>query len=92
MIYKIIVASGSINGLNIRQTDCCWMYKSIMIRINKCRNNIKDLSPLELFEVIIRLNKKGLYDFKKYIFQYWECSKYNIWEIRKIKKTIKYLS
>lgn len=89
--YKILIAHGSINGLSIRQTDCYRTYEFMLKNMNNCRENIKDFSSLEIFEVMIRLTPKGLKNFKRYIYPYWHGKSTNIWEVRKLEKQMKYL-
>lgn len=88
---NVQIAYRAINSLYIKQTDCWRTYKHMMSKINRCREFIQDFTSLEIFEVIIRLSKKGLQDFKAYIYPYWPKRDTNIWVIRSLEKQIKYL-
>jgi len=58
---------------------------------DKIISKVKDLLPLELFEVIIRLDKNGLKNMDYSFFNKWNSEPYSIWEKRKLKSSLEFL-
>ena len=89
--FEIESAARFINYLNIRMTDCAYTYDHMMDQQDKAQDHIRFMSSLELFEVLIRLTKRGVEMFHLYVYRAWAKSSINVWEVRKIDKTIKTL-
>ena len=83
------VTISTINNLVIRMTDCSRIFDHMMECLDKAIILIKNLSSKEMYEVVINLDKKGIENLQKHLFREWDHSNVNIWDYRKIQKTIK---
>ena len=87
MQYKL--AAGRINGLTYKMTDCHWTYEHMVKEKGKCEKMLEGLSGLFMFEIIIRLNKKGLEHMMYHLWHTWKNPEIGIWEYRKLDKQLK---
>lgn len=87
--YSIYVRA--INSLQIRQTDCKYTYDYMIKHLDYVINLIMNLTSLDMFEIIIRLDKSGLENTQRYLIKNWNTSNVKIYDKRQIEQTLKYL-
>lgn len=89
--YKKNVIVNIINAVDIRMTDCQFSYDYMMETYQKALYSIDNLSLNEMFEVMICLSNKGIKNFYLHLFGKYVAVYDNVWEYRKLKKSLKYL-
>jgi hypothetical protein len=80
-----------INSLEIRTTDCRMTFDFMMKELEKCKILIRNLSSLEMFEILINMNRRGIENMRLHLFREWNHSDVNIWDYRKTKETLDFI-
>jgi hypothetical protein len=88
---KIDLSARFINSMYIRTTDCNLTFDFMLKQIDIAIDHVKNFTSLEFFNLLIKLDDNGLKNIRDYIFQHWNKSEINIWDIRQIESTLKYL-
>jgi len=85
--YKVF----KINSLDLKQTDCAMTYDHMMKQYDEAVSIIKEISSLEMFQILINLDEKGIKNMNKHLFHNWNHSDVNVWDYRNAKKTLQHL-
>jgi len=82
----------AVNGLGIRMTDCKWTFDSMMKHLDHAASLIRNLSSLEMFEVLLKLDEHGIDNMNKHLFREWNSSRVGIWDYRQVKNTLEHIT
>lgn len=83
-----IYIASKINSVNIRNTDSSSTLDHFLNHIRRTREIMKGISSLDMFEILIRLDKTGLRCMKEHFFWNWNRDHIKTWEWRNLELTL----